>query len=516
MFDLLITYINFIILSIKFIVSFLAFRPPNPKGVRIKDKKEEKNENNDINSNIEILFSVPIKKENQNKNDVNNNPNNNGNNNINNNDNKENKSAENNINNNNNANNNVDNNNNENNKDKNNNINNANNNPNNNNKKNVKMKMEYKPATNKYSDFELLFLENNDTKIKIPAFIFRPKDFYQFNCIIIYCHGNSGDIGTSFIECQILSRNLRCEVLSFEYPGYGLSKDLNNRNEKMSYVYIREVYRYIRQNMGYQPQNIIIYGFSLGTGIAFDLACDKNYPNGGVILQSPFLSITRIFYNFKKTYYFDIFNSCDKAKFCESTIYIIHGNKDKIVPYIHGRILAKLIPQKYLYGFYTVPNADHNDLIKFAKEHLYINIGNFIYDMLNKKEPTIYDKLTDKEKDKEDKESSMMDLSSMKSDSKFHASEKRGFKELPKKIEVNDNNISSKEKLKEEKYEINMNKSIKSVKSNKELKHELSRLFPKGDDDDTVIDDITKVENKNDIKINVHLEKEKKEIKEKK
>ena len=56
----------------------------------------------------------------------------------------------------------------------------------------------------------------------------------------------------------------------------------------MSYAYIREVYRYIRQKMGYQPQNIIIYGFSLGTGIAFDLACDKNYPNGGVILQSPF------------------------------------------------------------------------------------------------------------------------------------------------------------------------------------------------------------------------------------
>jgi len=56
--------------------------------------------------------------------------------------------------------------------------------------------------------------------------------------------------------------------------------------------------------MGYQPQNIIIYGFSLGTGIAFDLACDKNYPNGGVILQSPFLSLTRIFYNFKKNLLF--------------------------------------------------------------------------------------------------------------------------------------------------------------------------------------------------------------------
>jgi len=487
MFDLLITYINFIILSIKFIVSFLAFRPPNPKGLRIIEKKQEKSENIDINSNIEILFSVPIKKENENKNNVNNNINNNPNNNENY---KENKIDNNNIKNN--ANNNA-----------NNNTNNTTNN-NNNNKKNIPTKMEYKPATNKYSDFELLFLENSDTKIKIPAFIFKPKDFYQFNCIIIYCHGNSGDIGTSFMECQILSRNLRCEVLSFEYPGYGLSNDLNNRNEKMSYVYIREVYRYIRQNMGYQPQNIIIYGFSLGTGIAFDLACDKNYPNGGVILQSPFLSITRIFYNFKKTYYFDIFNSCDKAKFCESTIYIIHGNKDKIVPYIHGRILAKLIPQKYLYGFYTVPDADHNDLIKFAKEHLYINIGTFIYDMLNKKEPSIYERLTDKDKDKE---SSVMDLSSMKSDSKFHVSEKKGLKESTKKIVMdNENNISSKEKMNEEK---NGNKSIHSDKNNKELKHELSCLFPKADNNDTIIDDITKIENKNDIKIDVQEKKDK-------
>ena len=479
MFDLLITYFNFIILSIKFIVSFLAFRPPDPKGVRLKDKNEKINENKDIDNNIEILFSVPIKKENENKNNENNYSKNNQNHNTNNKENNNNNNKENN---------------------------NANNSTNNNDKKkqNIKTKMEYRPATNKYADFELLFLENSDTKIRIPAFIFKPKDYYQYNCIIIYCHGNSGDIGTSFIECQILSRNLRCEVLSFEYPGYGLSKDLNNRNEKMSYVYIREVYKYIRQNMGYQPQNIIIYGFSLGTGIAFDLACDKNYPNGGVILQSPFLSITRIFYNFKKTYYFDIFNSIDKAKFCESTIYIIHGNKDKIVPYIHGRILAKLIPQKCLYGFYTVPDADHNDLIKFAKEHLYINISNFIYDMLNKKVPSIYDALTDKEKDRE---SSVMDLSSMKSDSKFHVSEKKGFKELPKKIEVdnNINNISSKEKLKEEN---NWNENIKSDKRNKELKHELSSLFPKADDNDTVIDVEIKNENDNDVKINIQEKKE--------
>ena len=74
----------------------------------------------------------------------------------------------------------------------------------------------------------------------------------------------------------------------------------------------------------------------------------------------------------------------------------------------------------------------------------------------------------------------------------------------------NDNNISSKEKMNEEK---NGNKSIHSDKNNKELKHELSCLFPKGNDDDTIIDDIAKVENKNDIKINVNLKNEKQEKK---
>ena len=484
MFDLLISYFNFIILSIKFIVSFLAFRPPNPKGVRIKEVKEENNGNINDNNNIEILYSIPVNKENENKpkTDIENK------NNINYEKLGKNESKANSL------------------YDK-------NAKPPENNKK-VERKLEYKPASNKYAEFELLYLQNKDSKIKIPTFIFRPKDFIQYNCIIIYCHGNSGDIGTSFLECQILSRNLRCEVLSFEYPGYGLSNDLNNRNEKRSYIYIREVYKYVKEEMGYQPRNIIIYGFSLGTGIAFDLACDKKYPNGGVILQSPFLSITRIFYNFKKTYYFDIFNSIDKVKFCESTIYIIHGNKDTIVPYIHGRILAKLLPKKCLYDFYTVQDANHNDLIKFAREQLYINLSNFIYDMQNKK-PSLNEEITNK-----DKESSDMDISSMKSDSKFHPSEKIGFKELTKKIEINNNNDapSSKEELnkenKEEKVdkedikenednENNENKSIKCVKSNKELKHEISDLFRKANGDDTFVDEITKVIKQDDIKITV-------------
>ena len=65
--------------------------------------------------------------------------------------------------------------------------------------------------------------------------------------------------------------------------------------------------------------------------------------------------------------------------------------------------------------------------------------------------------------------------------------------------------ISSKEKLKEEN---NGNENIKSDKRNKELKHELSSLFPKADDNDTVIDVEIKNENDNDVKINIQEKKE--------
>ncbi len=324
---------NFFIIGIKYIVRRITFQPPNPKGYRIKKETNESNELKGIriskNENIEILFLIPNKPKNNEKN----------------------KKEE------------VY------------------------NKKN--RKLEYRPAPNKYADYELVYMETEDNKTKIPAFIFKPHNSNYFNpshiynydlnrYIIIYCHGNSGDIGTTFMDCQLLSMNLHCDVLSFEYPGYGLSNDINNINEKRSYFNIRQTYHYVKEKLKFSPEKIIIYGFSLGTGIAFDLACDDQYPIGGVILQSPFLSIIRTIYNFKKTYYFDIFNSCDKAKRCNSNIFFIHGNKDTIVPYIHGRILAKLIPKKYFCGFYTVQGANHNDILKFARNEIYRKIHDLI------------------------------------------------------------------------------------------------------------------------------------------
>ena len=238
-----------------------------------------------------------------------------------------------------------------------------------------------KKPTPKYEKKKIRFIDY-DYVIKkdkanncLPLLIFKPPNHYPL--CIIYCHGNSCDLGNSLIGCFFLSIYTNCVVINFEYPGYGICKN-QPLSEMETYYNLRKAYLFVRQNLDYSPNQIIVYGFSLGTAVAFDLACDEKYPIAGLILQSPLLSCVRVLYNVNHTYFFDIFNSCDKAKNLKTLTFFIHGNKDLLVPYIHGRILAKIIPQEYLYDFYTVDGADHNNLFNRNKKSTYNEIRKFI------------------------------------------------------------------------------------------------------------------------------------------
>lgn len=298
MLDLLITYINFIILSLKYLIKKILFQPPNPKSYKIVENLDK------IKDNPEIYIKHPNFK---NYHKI---------------------------------------------------------------KKRVHLDIEFKRIPDKYNNY-------------IPSFIFKPTLSLK-NVCIIYCHGNSCDIGTIFNECCDLAKLTKCVVISFDYPGYGIYKNIEP-NEKNVCESLQIIYQYVKKTLKFDENSIVVYGFSLGTGVAFDLACNKNYNFAGLILQSPFLSILRNIYNIKKTKYFDLFNSCNKAKFLNVKTIFIHGNKDKIVPYVHGRILSKLIPKNKFYSFHTINGAGHNDIFSVKNLiHLSEIIKDFIEHCCNK------------------------------------------------------------------------------------------------------------------------------------
>ena len=235
-------------------------------------------------------------------------------------------------------------------------------------------KPKFKDATYEY--IKLNNIKNNKSKqIKSELLLIKPNN--RLPICIIYSHGNCADLGYSFYDCYLLAINTNCVVISYEYPGYGTLNKMQ-LSERNTYKCIKNAYIYANKILKFENKNIFLYGFSLGTGIAFHLACKKKFPIGGLILQAPYLSIFRIIYNSKKSIFFDIFKNCDKAKNLKAKTLFIHGNKDFIVPYIHGRILAKLIPQKYFYDFYTVKNGTHENLFLKDSEKIYAKIKDFI------------------------------------------------------------------------------------------------------------------------------------------
>ena len=210
---------------------------------------------------------------------------------------------------------------------------------------------------------------------KIPVYIFTPIN--HVDVCVIYCHGNSGDLGICLAENYEITKMTNCVIVTFEYPGYTYVENIK-AEEEIVYIFSQQVYMFVRDELKYPPSKIVLYGFSMGTGVAFDLACRANFPVAGLIIQAPILSLVRTIYDVKRTFFFDYFNSCDKAKFIHCLTLFIHGNKDRIVPYIHGRILSKLIPEKYRYDFITINGADHNDAFKFVKEEIFEKVRGFI------------------------------------------------------------------------------------------------------------------------------------------
>jgi fermentation-respiration switch protein FrsA (DUF1100 family) len=106
--------------------------------------------------------------------------------------------------------------------------------------------------------------------------------------VVLFCHGNGGNIGHRLAMCKaLLSTGIG--VLLFDYRGYGRSSGYPS--EEGTYCDAETAYRWLL-NKGFIGGNVILYGESLGGGVASELATRLN--SAGLVLQSTFTSIADI------------------------------------------------------------------------------------------------------------------------------------------------------------------------------------------------------------------------------
>ena len=192
----------------------------------------------------------------------------------------------------------------------------------------------YNPSENNYLNdkinfnYKEIFIET-DKKIKLKSW-FIEKDLKNFKTILLF-HGNAGNLFNRVYKLNELNK-LDLNILIISWRGFSGNK--GKPTEKNLYRDAEEAVKWLNLQ-GLDNKNIILYGESLGTGIAIELASKNNF--GGIILESPFTSMVetaKIYYPYLPVNLLlkDRFNSKNKIKDIKTPILIMHGKKDNVVP----------------------------------------------------------------------------------------------------------------------------------------------------------------------------------------
>ena len=184
---------------------------------------------------------------------------------------------------------------------------------------------------------------------------FYNKDIKKFKTIVFF-HGNAGSLQNRTYKLNHF-KDLDVNFLIFAWRGFNGNK--GKPNEMGLYEDARSAIRWLNAK-GIKDKNIILYGESLGTAIAVEIAQNKKY--AGVILESPFTSMI----NMGKKYYpffpvsfllKDKFESYKKINKISVPVFVMHGEIDKIVPYDMGKKIYELANQPKF--FYSQKYGDH-------------------------------------------------------------------------------------------------------------------------------------------------------------
>lgn len=171
---------------------------------------------------------------------------------------------------------------------------------------------------------------------------------------LIYNHGNAVDLsGLGSVKQRFYKHGY--SILMYDYSGYGLSQ--GKPSEQQLYNDAQAIYNYLINEKNVSPDQIIIYGHSLGSAVATDLA--SNNPAASLILEAGFTSAFRV-----KTFYpvvpFDKFSSIRKLPDIHMPVLFMHGYDDNVIPVSHSQSLFNVAnqPKRIL----LFEHAGHNNI----------------------------------------------------------------------------------------------------------------------------------------------------------
>lgn len=185
--------------------------------------------------------------------------------------------------------------------------------------------------------------------------------------VVLYFHGNAGSLkGWGEVAVDFTGRGY--DVVMPDYRGFGKSTG-RIKNEKMLLDDAQIAYDDVRKN--YTENRIVLYGRSIGTGLAVHLA-RTNRPRM-VILESPYLSLLNMAMHHYPLFPRPLLNLLLRYPLrtdlwiadVACPVYLFHGTRDHIIPFNESEQLSRLIRSEH--QLIAVPDGGHNDLSDFRR-----------------------------------------------------------------------------------------------------------------------------------------------------
>lgn len=177
---------------------------------------------------------------------------------------------------------------------------------------------------------------------------------------ILYFHGNGGGLWNRRHRARLLAEDGR-GLLMVSYRGY--SGSTGSPTETGLREDARTAYAWVTEQV--EPQRVVLYGESLGSGVAVRLAGER--PVGGLILDAPYTSTADVA---KLTYWFvpvdllmrDQFRSIDLIEEVKAPLLVLHGERDGLIPIRLGKRLYEAArgPKRFV----RLPGVGHASVLE--------------------------------------------------------------------------------------------------------------------------------------------------------
>ena len=195
--------------------------------------------------------------------------------------------------------------------------------------------------------------------------------------VLLWFHGNGGNISHRLENIKLLLDLVGVSVFIFDYREYGKSEGRISREG--TYLDAAGAYDYLVKSRQVPPRDLVLFGRSLGSALATDLAVKHSCRS--LILESAYTNsqemarlLAPFLFDWRPSIPYDNLGKIGQIKV---PLLVIHGEDDEIIPVDMGRRVFAAAPEPK--ELYIIPYSHHNDTYLVGGKTYFERLRAFIF-----------------------------------------------------------------------------------------------------------------------------------------